>query len=284
MSKNNELFGKISYLYLMVIFYFQDDDDDDDIGDDDLLNNIDTIDVTSIYKHDPISSLKPEENQIINACEDPDLKQLLLLNRKKNISLILLYKKLQDILMECKQYIIEKSSLVKEHINLLKLHHQSYGAWRLGAPYFKDKQLFRSPANDDCIRKKNNNELYIYDLAQVSKWSTYECKKIMEAVKVNYNFNKQISIESELKGTTNKMTVQKINDNLEKMEKNDKLLIPPLRSDEHIDWARIATVFLNGKNSFIHDRLWQKLHILHVLFNLTITVYIYFNITLMILY
>lgn len=209
---------------------------------DEILTNIETLDVFNIYKHDPISSLKPEEKSLIDACEDPELKRLLFLNRKKNINLILLYKKLQDLLMECKQYIIEKGSLLKEHINTLKLNHLSGGAWKLGAPYFKDKQLYQSPPNEDIIRKKNGNELFLYDFGCVPKWSNDECERLLKAVKLNYNFNKPLKA----KGKSKQLTAEQMNKEFN--EVNEKTLgVPPQHNDDFIDWERIASVFFQGK-------------------------------------
>lgn len=205
-----------------------------------MFSNIETFDVFNIYKHDPISSLKPEEKHLIDTCMDEELKHLLLLNRRKNISLILLYKKLQDLLMECRQYIIEKSSLLKEHINTLKLNHQSGGAWRLAAPYFKDKQLYQSPQNEDTKKKRNNDELFVYDLGAVAKWSSYECEKVIKAVELNYKYNQIQSKRGEMKNISNA---------LDKLQEEDTstVQVPPLGSNQFINWSRIANVFINGK-------------------------------------
>lgn len=210
------------------------------------MNNLEPFDVFSIYKHDPISSLKPEEKNIIDSCEDSDLKELLFLNRKKNINLILLYKNLQDLLMECRQYIIEKASLLKEHINTLKVNHQSGAAWRLAAPYFKDKQLYQCPLNEDTLKKKRNNELFVYDLWPIHKWSSFECEKIIKAVKLSYTFNKQKCVKAKVEKTA-KEYFQQLKERICDTEINQQLEIPPLNSNEHITWSRIASVFSQGK-------------------------------------
>lgn len=148
--------------------------------------------------------------------------------------------------MECRQYIIEKSSLLKEHINILKKNHHSYGAWRLAAPYFKDKQLYQSPQNGDIIRKIKNKELFIYDLAPVTRWSSYECEKIEQGVKIHYNFNKTQSIKAKMKENNQKALVK------ENVEKDDTEVqeVPPLSSDEFINWSSISTSFAEGKIIF----------------------------------
>lgn len=162
--------------------------------------------------------------------------------------------------MECRQYIIEKASLLKEHINTLKLNHQSGGAWRLAAPYFKDKQLYQSPLNQDTMKKKLNSELFIYDLGSVAKWSSYECEKIIQAVKLNYNFNKQQSLRAEIRKGGKKSAFLEVYENFNEMEKSDALEIPPLHSNEHINWGRIAAVFIKGSiyRSLLIYQLGQK--------------------------
>lgn len=144
--------------------------------------------------------------------------------------------------MECKQYIIEKGSLLKEHINTLKLNYLSGGAWKLGAPYFKDSQLYQSPPNEDTVRKKSGNELFVYDFGSVPKWSNDECERLLKAVKLNYNFNKS----SKIKGKSKQLSVDQIN--REFNEVNEKSLeVPPQHNDNFIDWERIASVFFQGK-------------------------------------
>lgn len=225
---SNRIFSIINictYHILKICFFCLQNNQERILEDEEFLSNFDNFDVFSVYKHDPISSLKPEEKDLIDSCGDQDLKQLLFLNRKKNLSLILLYKKLQDILMECRQCIIEKSSILKEHINTLKLNNHSYGAWRLGAPYFKDKNLFPSPYNQDVSKKQKNNELFIYDLVPLNKWSNFECDKVINGVRINYEYNKK-----KCKETTD----------------GDNSEYPPLFSNKNINWGRIASVFVNG--------------------------------------
>lgn len=147
--------------------------------------------------------------------------------------------------MECKQYIIEKGSLLKEHTNTLKLNYLSGGAWKLGAPYFKDKQLYQCPLNEDTIRKKNGNELFVYDFGSVPKWSSDECERLLKAVKLNYSFNKQLKA----KGKSKNVTIDQMNKEFNQLNENT-FEVPPLHSDNLIDWERIATVFFESKYGF----------------------------------
>lgn len=137
--------------------------------------------------------------------------------------------------MECRQFIIEKASLLKEHVNTLKINHQSPGTWRLAAPYFKTKKLYQCPPNEDILKKKRNNELIVYDLWPVVKWSDFECEKVIKAVKMNYTFNKQRGSKSKMKKNLDE----------KKLSETD-LEIPPLNSNDHIDWGRISSVFVQG--------------------------------------
>lgn len=215
---------------------------------DDELYDIEANDVVSVYKHDPISSLKPEEKDLIDHCDDPELKQVLFLNRKKNINLILLYKKLQDLLMECRQYIIEKASLLREHINTLKANNLSSASWKLAAPYFKDKDLYQSPMNDDTKIKMNNHELFIYDFKPNKPWTNFEYEKLIKAVKLNYSFKKH-QLKKAVKRENDKQPAgQSCGDTaVEEHVENFETEIPPLNSNDHLDWSRIASVFLQGK-------------------------------------
>lgn len=150
--------------------------------------------------------------------------------------------------MECRQYIIEKTSLLKEHINTLKVNHQSGATWRLAAPYFKDKQLYQCPMNEDTIRKRKNNELFVYDLLPVRKWSSFECEKIIKAVKLNYTFNKKRFLKAKMKESADHC--QTLNDKNCAFNADQELETPPLNSNEHIQWGRIVTVFNQGKCLF----------------------------------
>lgn len=214
--------------------------------DDNELYDVEAVDVFSVYKHDPISSLKPEEKNLIDQCEDPELKRLLFLNRRKNINLILLYKRLQDLIMECRQYIIEKASLLREYINNMKANNLAIATWKLAAPYFKNKDLYQSPMNDDTKRKINNNELFIYAFRPNKSWSKFEYEKLINAVKLNYSFKKHLFIKTQKRERGEQV------DSSDPSVGDDKFQIevPPLNSNKHLDWSRIASVFLQGKALF----------------------------------
>ncbi|VEN50241.1 unnamed protein product [Callosobruchus maculatus] len=101
------------------------------------------IDIKHIYKYDPLATLIPEEKLFIDSCLDPELQKLLVLNRTRRLHLIKLYKKMKDLLIECKQNIIEKYEVVKtgQSMNLQRAHSK---CWRLAAPYFKGTKKCRT--------------------------------------------------------------------------------------------------------------------------------------------
>nr|CAH7742322.1 unnamed protein product [Callosobruchus chinensis] len=167
------------------------------------------MDIKNIYKYDPLTTLIPEEKAVIDSCHDPDLRKLLVLNRTRRLHLIKLYKKMKDLLIECKQNIIEKYEVV-EIGKSMNLQHVYSKCWRLAAPYFKDKQYFLSPPNRDTLRKKADSEISSYDFGLLPRWSRDESDKLIASVVFNYNLNRQVAIERQIsKLTRNKRTNQR---------------------------------------------------------------------------
>ncbi|KAG5890102.1 hypothetical protein JTB14_026473 [Gonioctena quinquepunctata] len=231
------------------------DDNSHDLEQYEIPSVITNPNLISLYKYNPISSLKPEEKQAIDSCTDPELKNLLILNRQKTMQLIQFYKKIKDMLIECKQNIVEKNEIIKECIESKKALAYSSGAWRLGAPYFKDKQLYCCPSNEDTLRKRRNQELSVYDLQPLSKWSSYECDTLLSAVRVNYNINQQNEVRKKIKEISlglckdSQEELAELEERLQELEGNGNREVPPLGSDKNIDWPRVADVFINNKHS-----------------------------------
>ncbi|XP_023015413.2 proximal sequence element A Pbp95 [Leptinotarsa decemlineata] len=231
---------------------------------------LNSLDLSSLYKYNPISSLKPEEKGIIDSCSDPDLKKILLLNRQKNMHLIQLYKKIKDLLIECKQNIVEKNEIFKQCKDATRGTHFTAGAWRLGAPYFKDRQLYCCPSNKDTLRKRANNELTIYDVMPSPKWTRSECELLVDAVKLNYNINQQSEVNRKIIKVTSsggsKEELEELNARLQELSENGNSEIPPLNSDENIDWEKVSEVFIGEKHSDFECRSVWHVH-LHPSFN-----------------
>lgn len=213
-------------------------------------NNFTSTDISKLSSYDPGSILKLEERAAIDSGSDSILKNLLLLNRTKNFQLMQLYKKLKDLLLLCQKNIKEKKEVINDFLKANKDQTHSSGAWRLAAPYFKDKKLYACPPNVDTLRKQRNKELSVYDVTVTVKWSSLECDKLLRAVKVNYNINQQNDALKKirtLQKSGNKDELAELKRRMEELQNEDNSEIPPLNSDQHIDWMRVAEVFLQGK-------------------------------------
>ncbi|KAJ8977893.1 hypothetical protein NQ317_012394 [Molorchus minor] len=223
--------------------------------DDYLIYDLPNTELPDLNTYDTRSSLKPEERHTIDSCSDPNLKSLLLLNRDKNLLLMQLHKKIKDLLLECQKNIEEKNTIINAFVESNKGQTHSTGAWRLAAPYFKDKRLFPCPPNDD-VQKKANKELSIYDLYPLKKWTSFECEKLLRAVKCNYNINQQTAVRKKIQEVTQNFNfenreevLEELQARMEQLSSNESNEVPPLNSDEHIDWLRVADVFLKDKHT-----------------------------------
>uniref|UniRef100_A0A6P7GB68 snRNA-activating protein complex subunit 4 isoform X2 n=1 Tax=Diabrotica virgifera virgifera TaxID=50390 RepID=A0A6P7GB68_DIAVI len=221
--------------------------------------------ISTEYKYSVLTSLTPEEKSVIDSCEDFDLKHILILNRQKNMSLIEHYKKFKDLLIECQSNMSDINRIIHEKNNNKKSTTRSSKAWRLGAPYFKDKLNFPAPLNDEALQKKLCDEQTIYDsLKSFNRWSSHECDSVTRAVKLNYSINTLTHIRNEIKkleGSNDRNKNEKIIELQEKQkrfEDTDNLPIPPLGSDERINWIRVAEVFFRDKHTDFECRsMWH---------------------------
>ncbi|KAJ3662354.1 hypothetical protein Zmor_006708 [Zophobas morio] len=209
-----------------------------------------------------------EEQNTIDSCTEPELKKLLILNRSKNMQLIKLHKKIQGFLAECEAEIEEKKNVLKnsepKHLN------QQTFIWKLAAPYFKDKKFFPCPLNSDAMRKRNRDELSVYDLNPSPKWTPIEFDRLNNAVKCNYNINRQNNIVSKISALKNKMKsgdedkslveeILNLKEQLEELKIGDDKL-PPLNSNEFISWYKVAETFLKDKHTAVEcESVWHML-------------------------
>ncbi|CAG9831528.1 unnamed protein product [Diabrotica balteata] len=220
--------------------------------------------ISTDYKYSILTSLTAEEKSVIDSCEDFDLKHILILNRQKNMSLIEHYKKLKDLLIECQSNILDINAIIHEKVNDKKMYSKSSRSWRLGAPYFKDKLNFPAPLNDEALQKKLSDEQTIYDFIVIKRWSSLECDSVIRAVKLNYSINTITHIRNEIKklelsNDGNKTEkIMELQEKQKQFDDQDNLPIPPLESDEHINWIRVSEVFLRDKHSDFECRsMWH---------------------------
>jgi hypothetical protein len=168
------------------------------------------------------------------------------------MQLIKLHKKMQKLLAECEETMEEKNVILK-NLETKQFTQQTF-VWKLAAPYFKDKKFFPCPLNEDAIKKRSTNELSVYDLVPSSKWTPIEFDRLTNAIKCNYNINRQNDVVHKLNSLKAKIQSED-KDKLEEIShlkqqldqlKNDEQ-IPPLNSNEFINWYKVAETFLKGE-------------------------------------
>ncbi|CAH0546013.1 unnamed protein product [Brassicogethes aeneus] len=273
----NKSKGKKSNLEFERLINSDEDEDEEeestmDVSMEEIIDDTDKftidIDVTKInHQIPPNASLQAEEKIVIENCVDPQLKNLLILNRQKNIQLILFYKKVKDLLFECKLNIEDKLreiQVVEQGIRKAN----SKKLWRISAPYFKDKDNYPAPPNSDTIRKNRNSELSVYDVYASSKWSQMECEKLVKSVKLNYSLTMQKEVLKELRALE-AVEVEGDEGNLRELEFKAKYkaikdvddMCPPLYSNEFVDWERISSFFLHGNHTSNECRAFWHIHL-----------------------
>lgn len=109
-------------------------------------------------------------------CKDPDLKELLILNRQKNMQLMQFFKMIKDLLIECQTNIMQKDNQIKAKNSDKR---NNYKIWRIGRPYFKSADNFPCPRNEDTVQKHQNGELLYYDMIPSTKWFNNDAKRLM---------------------------------------------------------------------------------------------------------
>lgn len=129
------------------------------------------------HRPDPLQFITEEERQTINCCTDPEMKELLVLNRTKNVQLMQLYRTVKDLLGHCRSNI---SGLTNAHLLKSSIKVNSPKSWKLGMPYFKTADNFPCPRNADAIRKDNEKEILVYDLRMSYKWTDLEMNRLLK--------------------------------------------------------------------------------------------------------
>lgn len=109
------------------------------------------------------------DEEIIDSCTDPILKNALICNVKKRRMLEQLYQQLE-------------TELLKLNENTPGETEDRLNRCRLGAPYFKDKFSFPSPPNHDFINIVKNKKLLWIRKKTVRKWTMTDKNKLAIAV------------------------------------------------------------------------------------------------------
>lgn len=193
--------------------------------------------------------LNKEEAELIRKCTDPEVKQLMILNRTKNKHLRDLYLKISKVLKECEKQIEEKVK-VAEGLEMMRYKRVLVHSTRLGYPYFKDKKGRSCPPNPDAVRKQKSCEVVSTYYKKASRWLPEDQKLLQTMVIAYYNRYRL----KELKYQIGKVDVQKHNDDksmemaielnqqLEQLGNNiDNPEPPPMYCSKGIDWYDIST-------------------------------------------
>ncbi|KAH1008922.1 snRNA-activating protein complex subunit 4 [Dendroctonus ponderosae] len=227
---------------------------------------------TTNHPSDPMQFMTEEEKQTINCCTDPELKELLVLNRTKNIQLMQLYRTVKDLLGHCHSDI---SDLRDAH--LLKSSNKTPNPkiWRLGMPYFKTADHFPCPRNADAIRKDQEKEILVYELRMSYKWTQSEMNRLLNGVAFQYKVNRETELLSQiqalrdvLKKTSKKQEVEattlKIQELKEKHQaiSSSKITAYPARGcEKYVDWRRISDKFLRGKYNDVECQVFWNTYL-----------------------
>lgn len=195
-------------------------------------------------------SLTDDEQDTINKCEVPELKRLMILNRTKNIRLVKLLNKTIECVNRTNRLIWEtkRSKPTKTEV-------ARPGASRLGYPYFKTKECYACPLNDDVFKKRRKGELT--RLQPLHKWLAEDEALLKTLVGLNHLFYRERQILSKITVLKEQVEdsceqkkeveneIEELSDRLEELRGQEEMDMPPLNYDEGIDWYKIENEF-NG--------------------------------------
>ncbi|XP_066155103.1 uncharacterized protein Pbp95 isoform X2 [Euwallacea fornicatus] len=219
-------------------------DEDPFEADDQDIPQYSRTDVTKLNTYAPSEYLTPSEKAVIESCENEQLKQLLVLNRSKNMQLMQMYKRVKDLLIECLSDITKQEEYCRAMANCNKKYHPK--VWRLGSPYFKTADNFPCPPNADTLCKVKKGEVLFYDMNLSNKWVHRDVIRLIKGVAFHYkmvlttDINKQInSIMAKDEESITEEDKAKI-EALETKLKHLGETYPALGNESVIDWERIS--------------------------------------------
>ncbi|XP_012527428.1 uncharacterized protein LOC105831674 [Monomorium pharaonis] len=115
-----------------------------------------------------------------------------------------------------------------------------------GIPYFKDKNYFSAPKNDDTKLKEARNELSLFSLKKPNRWSRRDRETLLAAIHNQ-------AIESVLSGENDKKPDPSTSDN---QAEKDKFVLPrnfnemvEAMGEKDFDWYKISITDFNNKHS-----------------------------------
>lgn len=131
----------------------------------------------------PSIDLRSDDEQLgyIDVNQDFESLNAYEMNAQLISGLLIAKKKLLCLLQECErkiQELDEKMSSGEGSSSRIPKHAISTA----GMPYFKDKNHFRAPKNDDTKLKESRGELFLPSLRKPSRWSGEDREKLLRAV------------------------------------------------------------------------------------------------------
>lgn len=224
--------------------------------------DINTISCPKLFSN--LNQIKPylseEEMDIINKCEDPKLKKLLILNRAKQVQLKNMQLRFSNLYVQCNRKFNEMNQVKDgKYVNGLVRTRSMY---KLGYPYFKTKNSTTCAPNRDALSKKKNGEICLDYMDKHTNWTRDDMVDLKSAVCLSYykyQVNELYILLSTLKikirdANTKDESDEDVKEQIETVEREIKRLEletehepPPLHSNTGIDWLKISTVDLRSK-------------------------------------
>ena len=128
----------------------------------------------------PIDIEEITKNPSINGSFDS--ATALELNQKLIERLIATRNEVAAILEECKRKRADVSMKIKQRLRVLPNANTKVLSSHAGMPYFKDKDFFASPANEDTKLKEDRGQLQIIHLRRVSRWTVKDKEILLKAI------------------------------------------------------------------------------------------------------
>ncbi|CAG9770726.1 unnamed protein product [Ceutorhynchus assimilis] len=202
---------------------------------------------------DSCKSLTKEEQAVVASCTDPELKELIFLNRKKNMQLLETFQMFSNMLKECQRALAEEVEIDKGTRRMKAIEKPKL--WRLGFPYFKTADDYPCPRNADMQKKEARGELYFYGLRPSPRWSNDDTIRLLEGVSFWYKNLKKNELETQIKkleekkkkSGQDKVKLRELEEKFAAVEASNRNLYPELGDEKCLDWSRIAMHFLDDK-------------------------------------
>ncbi|XP_033225221.1 snRNA-activating protein complex subunit 4 [Belonocnema kinseyi] len=192
----------------------------------------------------PISESVPINDQqtIENTVESSfDPAEALELNQKLIERLIATRSEVAEILEECKRKRGVVSIKIKQRLR--QLPNPKILSSHAGMPYFKDKDFFTAPANEDTKLKEARGQLQIIHLRRVSRWTVKDKETLLKA------------IHHEVVAGLKDLDEEEV-DAVEKMTLGKSHSLPAVVTDaigrlgkREFDWMKIAVIDFQNKHS-----------------------------------